>query len=644
MSTKPHAFSFFLAGAAALAFAPGARAQALVPKHVAAPASDIVSGRVRLPDPAESATRSRALVVPWTLAPHASTGASALVTVPVDRAGTLSIAVASADGRPIELVARTPGGEVLAFDALVADGRARKHSAVQTEAFAGWLAERYDLDDAPAGAWELSLARSGAPTSGLLVARGASRITASAHVSTYATTTDEEVAVLARFDDSAGAGLLESVRGRATLETSKGSVVLDLRDDGASGDGAAGDGALGAYVPRTLRGAVRARVVLEARTGAGDGLARSVDLAFVLLDPRAKLAGSASARVVDDLRLAIDLSARVLDPRGRLHVSSEVWGIDPRGELAPACWLSTMVDPARAAREQTLTLTLDARWLDVGDVRAPLVLRNVRVQDPDTHVVFDTAEEIALDLEALPPLARRAERTITSDMLMGPTSATQAGPQSPVSPVLFQRALMLVHGYCSSASIWPAADFTQPKLEFLDPNQNRTHDQFAQLLAQAGAGYGSFGVLGHSQGGPAALQLYTYYQSPLDAALGPRRIQSVASPYQGTPLASLGGFSCGVNNDMTPSGAVAWLAGIPTWARAEVHYWTTSNSGSACNFFASLILDDPEDGTVERDRGQLPGGNSMGHVTGWCHTTGMSNPANYTDHVRNAERNAQAAR
>jgi pimeloyl-ACP methyl ester carboxylesterase len=205
---------------------------------------------------------------------------------------------------------------------------------------------------------------------------------------------------------------------------------------------------------------------------------------------------------------------------------------------------------------------------------------------------------------------------------------------------------MLVHGYCSGGSIWPAADFTQPKLEFLDPNQNRTHDQFAQLIDQRAknAGLGSFGVVGHSQGGPAALHLLTYYSSGLDESLGARRIQSVASPYQGTPLASLGSFACGVNNDMTPSGAATWLAGIPSWARSQVFYWTVSNSGSACNFFTGLLLTDPEDGTVEQFRGQLPGANNMGHVVGWCHTTGMSNPACYTDHARNQAMNAAAAR
>jgi hypothetical protein len=203
---------------------------------------------------------------------------------------------------------------------------------------------------------------------------------------------------------------------------------------------------------------------------------------------------------------------------------------------------------------------------------------------------------------------------------------------------------MLVHGYCSGGNVWPAADFTQPKQVFLDPNQNRTHDQFAQLLASAGAAHDSFGGVAHSQGGAALLHLLAFYESPLDHALGSRRIQSVATPYQGTPLASLGSFACGVNNDMTPSGSAAWLANVPSWARAEVFYWTTSDAGSACNFLTSLFLTDPEDGTVEKFRGQLPGGNDMGHTTGWCHTTGMSYPANYTDHARNQAMDAAAAR
>ena len=41
---------------------------------------------------------------------------------------------------------------------------------------------------------------------------------------------------------------------------------------------------------------------------------------------------------------------------------------------------------------------------------------------------------------------------------------------------------------------------------------------------------------------------------------------------------------------MTPSGAATWLAGIPSWARAEVYTWTTANSGANCNALTALFL------------------------------------------------------
>jgi hypothetical protein len=142
----------------------------------------------------------------------------------------------------------------------------------------------------------------------------------------------------------------------------------------------------------------------------------------------------------------------------------------------------------------------------------------------------------------------------------------------------------------------------------------------------------------------AALHLRTYYQSGLDHASGGRRIQSVGTPYQGTPLANLGFILCGNNADLSPTGAAAWLAGIPSWARAEVHYWTTSNAGSVCDGLTNFFLSSPNDGVIEQVRGQLPGAVNMGHVLGWCHTTGMSEPAQYTDSSRNLEMDALASR
>jgi hypothetical protein len=123
----------------------------------------------------------------------------------------------------------------------------------------------------------------------------------------------------------------------------------------------------------------------------------------------------------------------------------------------------------------------------------------------------------------------------------------------------------------------------------------------------------------------------------------------------GTPLAGnlaiLGqifGAGCGENVDMTYDGAALWLAGIPSWARSRVYYYTTSFLDDIgfdfCSIITDFFLDDPDDGVVERDYAQLPGANNMGHVEGWCHTTGMDDPPQYQDHGRNAVMNVNANR
>jgi hypothetical protein len=152
------------------------------------------------------------------------------------------------------------------------------------------------------------------------------------------------------------------------------------------------------------------------------------------------------------------------------------------------------------------------------------------------------------------------------------------------------------------------------------------------------------------------LHLSTFYWSGLDWSQGERLIQSVGTPYQGTPLAgdaavlgSIFGSGCGSNADLAPAGAAAWLSLIPTANRAQVWYWSTSFTDRPfqidfCNFISGLLLTDPEDGVVERSRAQLPGANNMGHTEGWCHTAGMRDPAQTTDSNRNAQMNERARR
>lgn len=132
-------------------------------------------------------------------------------------------------------------------------------------------------------------------------------------------------------------------------------------------------------------------------------------------------------------------------------------------------------------------------------------------------------------------------------------------------------------------------------------------------------------------------------------------IQSVGSPYQGSPLAGslaiigdIFGIGCGVNYDLTTSGAYNWLYYIPSWARNQVHYHTTSFEDlwwryDYCHLASDVMLNDPDDGAVEKSRAQLPGGNNRGHKTGWCHSQGMRDSAQYHDSSRNHDMNANAA-
>jgi hypothetical protein len=615
-----------------------AHAQEPLPRQVAAPASDITHGVVKLPDPASTPTISAAAILPLRFEQVRDGTWAADLTYPVEQNGPLTLALLSPNAANLRLFASPAGTPLAPVDRTYA---LERRTEIAGDSMPGWIVDRRDLHSAAAGMWNIRV-ESNSTSQGWLFASASKELRAQAWVTTQQLVAGSPIGIVAR---ASGSEFQSIERARVVLEVGDQVRELALRDDGMHWDGAANDGLFGALVPEALSGEVHARIELSGTTVRRTTFLRTAQIEFPVLAPRVLLDGTATATLLDDSHLQFAIGALAIGPEMRLHVSAEVWGRDDAGEAIPVCWLSKMLAPEDRAGAWQLPLALDLDWLEVAKAAAPLELRAVRVQDPDTDVVFDLVDRIQ---PATPKLrARRniAPRAITPAMLTGNASATIAS-LAPPQNFTSNRALMLVHGYCSSGSIWPAADFAQPKLEFLDPNANRSHDQFAQLIAQraANAHLASFGIVAHSQGGPAALHLLTYYTSGLDFAFGGRRIQSLASPYQGTPLASWGGFACGVNNDMTPAGSATWLAGIPSWARAEVFTWTTANSGAACNAFTNLLLTDPEDGTVEKMRAELPGGNNMGHTIGWCHTTGMSNPASYTDHARNAAMNTAASR
>ncbi|MAO23100.1 MAG: hypothetical protein CMJ35_15140 [Phycisphaerae bacterium] len=329
----------------------------------------------------------------------------------------------------------------------------------------------------------------------------------------------------------------------------------------------------------------------------------------------------------------------------RTIVAAEVWGRSDAG-MVPVCWLSRVCDAKRS-------LLLDPQLvLDAGVDPATIELRQVRVHDVDSLVPTQIVERMATRVDA-----QMVEQALQSGARHGPMQVWDGRPTDTQRGTLpGGHRLLLVHGYCSGGNPFTTSHFSGDIALFSDPNVSRSHDAFALEILNQSAPMKSFGVAAHSQGAMAALHLYTFYFSGLDWARGDRLIQSVGAPYQGTALAGnaavLGdifGFGCGENEDMSYTGSANWLSLIPTSSRQQVWYYTTAFEDRPflydyCNIITDLLLDDPDDGVIERDRGQLPGATSMGHVEDWCHTTGMRDPAQCTDASRNATINARARR
>jgi hypothetical protein len=605
---------------------------------------------MRLPAPDTLGVRSHAAMLP--------------ITFGADGVWRSKVAVDDAAGLKLLLLA--PTARDWQLDVLLPDSSSvkwRQDSASaglthQEAAFGldgvSYPAQAFTFDAARAGSWQVTVSApatlAAGSVQGFLVISSQSPYRLYTYVNTQRLLAGHEVGLAATLFDqrtaadgarpTAVAGAIREAS--ATLRLPNGATqTLRLLDDGRHADGAASDGVFGTTFVPTLAGDYTAQVTVTGLTPEGAAFVRTGEHAFPIVTANVNLGRGAIASLADSVRLRVAVPVSGLASGQRVNAYAEVWSAGQ-----PVAWLGGIV----AADGASLPLSLDGRWLALAGATGAFDLRNVRVQDVDTSIVLAQSDQMALKMEGLPDAAKSAVSGISEEMRMGPRPANLDKLAAPNAS-----RLLLVHGYCSSSNPWPLAQFTNASL-FADLNQNRTHDQFANLIKNFGAAYSSFGVVAHSQGGAASLHLYTYYWSGLDYATGPRLIQSVGTPYRGTNLAGnlalLGqifGAGCGSNYDLTYSGAATWLAGIPSWARAKVYYHTTSFTDvwyryDYCNIATDPFLSDPEDGVVEQAYAQLTGANNLGHKTGWCHTSGMRDPAQTSDSARNANMNSNAAR
>lgn len=427
---------------------------------------------------------------------------------------------------------------------------------------------------------------------------------------------------------------------------------VNMFDDGVAFDKAASDGVFNGQFVAEQAGLYQVQVVSQGVTPKGKPFLRTVEHVIPVIESDLQLSTkNAVGHYSADNKIDLSFGLDTLKTDERFRVFAEVWGTKSNGkqdELVPVSWLSTIAE----LKKGQIGLQLDDRWLLAEGVSAPYELKNIRIEDTNYYINMLSVDELPLQLPSVSNKSIASyDGGLYDSMLKG---------NKPDSLKANEKAaggkLMLVHGYCSGDAWGPVQYQFSNSVKFTDFNQNRSHDAFARLIDSYGDNFPSFGVVAHSQGGAASLHLYTYYWSGLDNAGSGRLIQSVGTPYQGTPLAgnlaALGdvfGVGCGYNANLTVSGASSWLSGIPTWARNKVNYYTTSFTDKwwrydYCNMASDLVLSDPEDGTTEKSRGQLSGAYNRGHKTGQCHTEGMRDMAQTRDGSRNSSMSTYAAR
>jgi len=674
---------------ALLACADAARAQSIAVKRLFAPASDVAAGTVVLPTPREAASASQAAIL---FAPRDEAMRFEFST----GTGSLRLAPLGPDAISWNLEITDPGrAQAVPLVGEAVDPRigASRLAARTTERIAGQDAfgspeptrmlefairagEHAVTATLPRHVAENTDGTDGAGTTTALLVDDDGEAALLAYPSRWDVAAGEtlELVVEARMPVSAAAPLASAsladrtragrtlglaIR-RATVRWADGrtSDAHDMRKAGAK----VADGSIALRFAGARAG--DAVVQIEADAIASDGTRWTRSIATVVPVASTRIALAGAPRVETALGTAFegawtDLVLSISTSEPVVFAATELWARGSRGERCLG-WIGGIAEVVRDARGDATVRIGCARARIAVAPGESLVCRNLRVHARDGFAPRLLVDAVATDTRDA------AEPQVDAQADTGANPHADFGiPGIATVPFVTRRsfipgpgshALVLTHGYCADENPWPLAQFSPDAWPYLDANANRSHDAFALDVAADAAQFKSYGIVGHSQGGCAALHLYAFYWSGLDWTGPGRLIQAVGSPFEGTPiagnLAALGevfGVQCGSNYDLTTAGAAAWLSAIPTAARAKVYTHTTTFTNvpfvyDYCNIFVDPFLSDPEDGVVEHAAGHFPGANDMGLRSGWCHVSGMRDPAQTNDGNRNATLNAEGAR
>lgn len=659
----------FLAALCALtmsALAHADEAARMAVKRLFAPPSDVERGIVRLPSPESTPTRSPAIVL--TGAFERTEGGAVRARFRFEHGGGLLRLLPLGTDAARWRVRLTSGGKLIPLEG------APGQIGIVTERFASQSFLRIDgaaIEDAtrlfeldvPAGPCTVDCVAAlpaGAPAA--LIVADAAEASICGHLGSRVVRAGGALELVVRGESPAhGVAADIGLAGGVPREVVVADAQVTWADgtvERAAGVAARGDGSLRIAFGHARAGDALVRIDGAVRDASGAWRQRSLAYATRVVDGALLTGGvrvdaSESAGQDDWTEFTIGVERAAIGTV--VFAATELWAND-----RPLGWIGGLTEVEQGAAGPAIRLGVARSRIALQDGER-LAMRNLRLHERDgfapLDLIAEVVPEVRVGLQAKDRRQFGGAASGKDDWGGLPGVATVPVPAiSSFVPPIGAHALVLTHGYCADANPWPAAQFGVDAWRYEQPNQNLSHDGFAVDVATRAAQFKSYGLVGHSQGGCAALHLYTYYWSGLDWAGPGRLMQCVGSPLEGTALAgnvaALGqifGIQCGANYDLTYDGAAAWLSGIPTAARAKLYTHTTTFTNvpffyDYCSIASDILLSDPEDGVTEDFSGHIVGGVNMGLRTGWCHVSGMRDPAQTGDSNRNATMNAQGAR
>ena len=299
-------------------------------------------------------------------------------------------------------------------------------------------------------------------------------------------------------------------------QTVLGSIVGDATDLYASFE---------APVPGIYKNLVQ----LTGELSDGTKFIRSLWYVFTVAHPSISITGSVrgalrtheiSQRELIDFTIDVDWDG----PDVSYRAFAQVWGTGENKEEVPVAWISGLVDVQKKKyclfNCHYIQMQLDSRWLELVNAKPPLVLKSVSLEEIKSFITLSTANSLRVasdDSLTNWSLSLSAENIeIDWEMKEGYNPYRMKKDNNTAA----DGQILLLHGYCAAFNGF-LLDYFDNYLVFEEYGQNFLHDEYAKKVIDFVNDKGAtrFSVLGHSQGGPVAVHLYTYYPTGLDAVV-----------------------------------------------------------------------------------------------------------------------------